>query len=460
MSQKKLFSKNAADLWLNLLICFLLATLLMQCGVFLSEFVNSSKTDGGIPFEMQMLSTSTQDSYRNIDKSMFRPALIAVASEGNASAVIHSAEVMSEVYADVSACLFEALQNTAVGLSEQQWCDAVRNDAYVYVQYSGEFPYQVVFAFAAAGMESDAQIRRADSYIGIRQVLLLPDDAGKIVQVLVRGDDGAYAFAVKGETDMSLFETHLRAYPDVFYNGKMSVVGDETEFSVLDKISARDIYVSEIGTSALRANNEHLENFLRLLNYNPDKLRYHAEADGTYVYVESHGILRIDARKVEYSATEQGGISLSHIVGWEATEDIYTYLRAASRIVGRIADMDPLYIGGDAELLLRSVSSDNGAITLRFSFFSDNIEIYRSNRDTGLTITFTEDKITQITFHMIIVRRSLSEHKLMLQSWCKEQLAPGMPTAMRPVYRMEEGTISISAEWMAEVLGQEEGVGQ
>ena len=195
-----------------------------------------------------------------------------------------------------------------------------------------------------------------------------------------------------------------------------------------------------------------------MLNYNPDKLRYHTETDGTFVYVESHGVLRMDARSIQYSATEQGGIPLSRIIGRDATGDIYSYLRAASHIVWRLSDMDPLYTGGDAGLLLRSVTTSEGAVTLHFGFCSDNIEIYRSARNTGLTITFKNDKIVDVSLYMTIVSRSASVHRLMMQSWCREYLAPGVPAALRPVYRMEEGAISMSAEWLVEVLrGEEDG---
>ena len=126
----------------------------------------------------------------------------------------------------------------------------------------------------------------------------------------------------------------------------------------------------------LRANSDHLEDLFRLLNFNPDKLRYHMEADGTYVYVESHGILRMDTKTIAYTAAEQGGVSLSKIVGQDASGDIYTYLRAASYIVGRLNDMDNQYTGGDAQLRLTSVSAVNGSVTLDFAFYSENVEIY------------------------------------------------------------------------------------
>ena len=458
MSVKKLFSKNASDFWLNLLICALLGALLAQCGVFLANFVKSGKLDGEIPFEMQMLSTSTRDSRLNIDASLFQPSLIAVSSEGRSSAVLNSAEVVREVYADVSPCLFDALQNEPVAVSEVRWSEAVTGKNYVYVQYPAEFPYQVVFAYAAAAAESDVQIRQAGTYVGIREALLLPDASGKISLVFVRGNAGAYVFASQSDVNMDVFSVYPGAYPDVFYPTTVRIVDGEAELSVAEKIAARDIYVSEIGVSALLSNRSHLEALFRLLNYNPDKLRYHTETDGTFVYVESHGVLRMDARSIQYSATEQGGIPLSRIIGRDATGDIYSYLRAASHIVWRLSDMDPLYTGGDAGLLLRSVTTSEGAVTLYFGFCSDNIEIYRSDRNTGLKVTFRNDKIVDVSLHMTIVSRSASVHRLMMQSWCREYLAPGVPAALRPVYRMEEGAISMSAEWLVEVLrGEEDG---
>ena len=461
MHLKKLFSKSTADFWLNLLIVVLLIALLGQCAAFLAEFVKKGQTEGEIPFEMQMLSTSTQDSRLNIDGALFQPTLIAVTSEGSTSAVLNSEAVVQEVYADISLFLLDALQQEPVRITSREWNEAAAQQNYVYLQYPGEFPYQVVFAFAAAKAESDQQIRRADTYVGIREAILLPDASGKITYLFVRGRSGAYGFSLGADedltSDMDTFARYPQVYPDVFYRGDMRVTDNSSEFVVLDKVTARDIYVSEVGASALIANRDHLENLFRLLNYNPDKLRYHTESDGTYVYVESHGVLRMDARTIRYSAAEQGGIALSRIVGQNTTGDIYTYLRAASHIIWRLSDMDPMYTGGDAQLFLHSVTSDNGEITLAFSLCSDNIELYKSDENIGLTLTFKEDKIIRMEHRITVVRRGLDERKLMLQSWYKEQLAPHMPVVMRPIYRMEDSIISASAEWIAEVWVQEEG---
>ena len=456
MSVKNTVKKITADVWLNVLIIALLAALLAQCAVYLVEYAHMGKTSGDIPFEMQMLSTSATDSRRSLDAAMLQPACIGITADGKTSAVMNSAAVVDEIYTDVSRCLFEAMQNDAVSVSENMWQQALQQDAYVYLQYPNELPYQVIFAFAAAKAESDVQIRRADSYIGVREVILTADTEGNLTQILVRGGENVYAFSLDTAIRMDVFTAYPLAYPEVFYNGTMDDLGTHTEFVTTEKISARDIYASVGGTSMLRANPNHLENLFRLLNFNPDKLRYHIEADGTYVYVESHGILRMDTRTIAYTAAEQGGVSLSKIVGQDASGDIYTYLRAASYIVGRLNDMDNQYSGGDAQLRLTSVSAVNGSVTLDFAFYSDNVEIYTKSGNSGLSISFTGETISKISFEMIVVRRSLSEHRLMLQAWSKKQLAGSSPAIMRLIYRMDAEDIAISAEWMAQLVRVEE----
>jgi hypothetical protein len=454
---KRTGKKITADIWLNVLIVGLLAALLAQCAVYLVEYAHMGKTSGEIPFEMQMLSTSAKDSRRSLDASMLQPSCIVVTAGGKTTGVVNSAAVVDEIYTDISRTLFNAMQNEAVSVPMDGWRQALLQDTYVYLQYPTELPYQVVFAFAAATEESDVQIRRADSYIGVREMVLTADAEGNLTRILVRGGEKVYAFTSNTAIPMDTFTAYPQAYPEVFYNGTMDDLVTHTEFVVTEKITARDIYASVGGASMLRANSDHLEDLFRLLNFNPDKLRYHMEADGTYVYVESHGILRMDTKTIAYTAAEQGGISLSKVVGQDAAGDIYTYLRTASYIVRRLHDMDNQYTGGDAQLRLKSVSVRNGSVTLNYAFYSDNVAIYTKSGNTGLSITFTGTTISHISFDMIAVRRSLSEHRLMLQTWSKKQLAGSRPAIMHLVYRMDAEEIAISAEWMAQLVRREEG---
>ena len=427
----------------------LLLLLFSQCAVYLAEYAHLDGNSGEIPFEMQMLSTSATGSLRELDGSLLIPSLIAVSSDGEAAAVMNSAAVIDEIYADVGRCLFSGLERKPVLVSEADWRQMTTMDSYVYVLYPSELPYQVVYAFAAAREESDHTIRQADSYVGVREVLLVPGESGVLTHMLVRGTGGVYSYSLDNTVSLDTFVGYKNAYSDMFHRGYVLADDLDVGFVIDEKISVRGIFASEGSAALLRSNGEHMDVVFRLLNFNPDKLRYHAEEDGTYVYVESHGNLRIDSRTIAYSSSEQGGIRLSKILGQDATGDIYTYLQTASYLIRRLSSMDMQYTGGDAHLRLKSLSSSGDSVTLIFAYFADNIELYASGKQLGLSITFTGDTIRSITYNTAVVRRSLSEYQLMLQQWSKKQMVGDTRAYMYLVYRMDENDIAIAGEWMA-----------
>lgn len=432
-----------------MLIVLLLVLLFSQCAVYLAEYAHLDGDSGEIPFEMQILSTSATGSLRELDGSLLAPSLIAVSSEGEAAAVMNSAAVIDEIYADVGRCLFVGLAREAVAVSEADWRQMTGLDSYVYVLYPSELPYQVVFAFAAAREESDHTIRQADSYVGVREVLLVPDESGVLTHMLVRGTSGVYSYSLDNTVSMDAFVGYKNAYPDMFHHGYVLANDSDVGFVIDEKISVRGIFASEGSAALLRSNSEHMDVLFRLLHFNPDKLRYHTEEDGTYVYVESHGNLRIDSRSIMYTSSEQGGVRLSKILGQDATGDIYTYLQTASYLIRRLSGMDIQYTGGDAHLRLKSISVSGDSVTLFFAYFADNIELYASEKPMGLSITFTGDTIRSITYNTAAVRRSLNEYQLMLQQWSKKQMVGDTRAYMYLVYRMDENDIAIVGEWMA-----------
>ena len=107
--------------------------------------------------------------------------------------------------------------------------------------------------------------------------------------------------------------------------------------------------------------------------------------------------------------------------------------------------------------MVKIVTEKSNTKGVGVAIFWADAKTSRTDENIGLTLTFKEDKIIRMEHRITVVRRGLDERKLMLQSWYKEQLAPHMPVVMRPIYRMEDSIISASAEWIAEVLVQEEG---
>ena len=426
---------------LNGLLGLLLLILFIQCGVFMGMYAGIRRTSAEVPFDMRMLSASSAESRRSLDPELLAPEFLAVQSDGECRAVFHSAAVVGEMYGEMSECLLNALLHTPAAASAEEWQSAMKG-TFAYARYKEELPYQVICAFAASHEDSDARVREAESYTGVREVLLAADQSGNFSVLLVRGANGVYRFPLESTKTAADFTVYPTMYPDAFCKTELRDRGDlcipVTEASIL----TRQIYASSGVTTLLTTN----QDFLRFLNFNPDKLNYHVESDGTYVYVESHGVLRAGSDEMVYHATESGGIDIAGI-GGEGEQDIYAYMRVASYLISRLGSMSYQYIGGDAGLYLDSVRADGESITLNFHFRCDNIELADTDGTHGMTLRFTGDRLTEIRYRMMIIRRTLEENNVMLQSWYKRMLDADDASDMRLVYALNGSSYALTAAW-------------
>ncbi len=440
---KKIFARLAqlrAPL-LNGFLVGLLAVLFIQCGVFMVMYAGVRRASAGVPFDMRMLSASSSDSLLELNPKLLAPEVIAIQDESACYAVLHSAVVVEEMYAEMSECLLPALLTEPTAVSLEEWRNAL-DGTYVYAKYAYELPYQVICAFAASYADSDAQLRQTDPYVGVREVLLDAGENGRFEWLFVRGAGGVYRFPLAADKNAADFTIYPLTYSESFCKAEMRDRGDVCILKTEDSLPTRVIYASSGVTTLLTTN----QDFLRFLNFNPDKLNYHVEQDGTYVYVESHGVLRAGSEEMLYQATESGGIEIDGIGGGSGA-DIYAYLRVASYLINRLETMSYQYTGGDAGLYLESVAADGETLTLRFKFRCDNILLVGGGETQGLTLRFTGNRLTEIRYQMMIVRRSLDENRVMLQSWYRRMLGADETADMRLAYSTESNTYTLTAAW-------------
>lgn len=447
-TQKKQSSDSRAGKVLNVVIVVLVLLLFVQCGVYMVRYAGSRRSSQEVPFDMRMLSASSVDAQRRLDAGLLMPEAMAVGEESACRALFSSAAVTEEMYAMVSECLFSAMTGEAVPASLSDWTEAMQS--YVYAQYSAELPYQVICAFAAAREGEDELPRSGSLYIGVRELLLCADDTGAFTRVLVRGESGVYSFMLETEQTMAEYVALADVYPDLFCRAELCDMGTYSTLKTSSALTTRVIYTSQGVTTMLTAN----ESFLRLLDFNPDKLNFHVEADGAYVYVESHGTLHAGVDEMMYQASESGGIDVA-VLGAE-NADIYAYLTAASYLIARMEEMNDLYTGGDAALRLDYVESDGLSVTLGFTFRCDNILLTDHGENTALTLTFTGDKLTMLRYRMCIARRGLEERRVSLQSWYRRMLGGEENAPMRLVYAIDSTWDGTVAQWSCFVAESKE----
>lgn len=433
--------KKAGEKALNLALLALLVLLFVQCWVYMARFIESRRTSSDIPFDMRILSASSADTKAELDPGLLCPQAIAVRTEDGVRALLHSAAILEEIYGTVNECLYTALCSEPVLAGEEDWQNAAAGGN-VLVQYPSELPYQVICAFAAAGKDESLLPRRGSVYVGVRELLLCPDETGALGEVLVRGSSGIFRFVGETEYVYPDFLSYLTVYEDAFCRAEVIDSGEQMVLDVQDALTVRAIHTARGLTSLLSTNPD----FLRLLNFNPDKLNFHTESGGNMVYVESHGILRSGEDELTYQAADPGGIDIA-LLGTEKS-DIYAYLQAASSFMDRMERLNEQYTGGDASLQLERVYSDGTAITLEFAFRCDNVLLVREGEDNGLTMTFSENKLVSLQYRMCIVRRTLEERRVPLASWYRQMLGGDEDTPMRLVYDTGEEIQAAAAQWV------------
>lgn len=426
---------------LNVLIGVLLFTVFLQCGVYLRLYAGIRGDDAGTAFSMRMLSASATDAGSALQSDLLTPSLIAVSENGTAHAVLHSAVVMGDLYEEMAPHIAACLSQRPAAVNSAAWQTAVEAQKVVYVRYHSEIPYQIIHAFAASAA-GEEQYLHDPTPIAVAELCLRL--TGETAQLLVKGSTGIYSFLAPLADSGVSFAHYVTDYPDVFY----ACTFDSTRTPAVlltERVVTRDISVSA-GTAAQIAGNEsHFTRWLRAFRFNPDKLNYHTEPDGTTVYVESHGVLAWSTDRIVYTASEGGGVPADEFCTPYGI-DLYTYLRAASAYLSEVSSMHIYYTGGDAVPRLLSVHADGEAVTLRFGLLADNLPVYYDGEWARITMTFSGEMLTEMVWQPVLVNKQLTEQHVPLAAWSSAVLGT---EDVRLAYRADGERTAVGAEWVA-----------
>jgi hypothetical protein len=448
-------NSRLAAILINIGIAVMMVGLFALTGAYLVLYVRAGQAEERTQFDMRFLTSSTQEAERDTDRALLSPTAVAVKTDGICRAIWNETAVIDELCETLRVSVYSALSGEGTAVPEEEWIRGISAPDAVCLFYAAELPYQILYAFAAAGEADLAPLTRAD-YIGVSEVLFLPTEDDTLRTLLVRGESGVFRFSASQAPQTSQFSAFAETYDSYFCTASLTIEDNVTVLRALERISARTISVTDTVASLLLYQPGDIDALLRLFSFNPDKLNEHTEPDGTRVFVESHGVLRADMSALTYTAAEDGGVSVSGLIGNEEGTDIYGYLRAASHILRRLGQMNVQYTGGDSSLYLYSVTARDGAISLAFSYRCDNIALVTGSSETVLTITFRGERLIAFTYRMYAVTRMLEEQRLMLPSYVVHVLSPEDTAAVRLIYRVDPAASQgLTAEWMVMPYGAE-----
>lgn len=389
------------------------------------------------------------------------PEFIGLTVSGKQLGVSASYYLISELYELLAPTIGQAL-TTAVPLAQEMdddtWNSYTSAETSVYVRYHSELTDGVVALFA--GRTQNLRFRD-----GVREIFILPSReetvvairsaAGEVIQYLLPG----YMTSVSANEISRFVRSYGGGMTSFLFNEETYPSLAWTEPICTDAIQTRNLIMTDSTAGLLQNSSGERETLLRLFGFNPDKLlNVHEEADGSSSYYDTEGILYLRRSSFEYRRSSgDTGLDINDILGGSSAgngstaEILKSYVQAAVLLYENLAKINRNYTGGDADLLLRSMTSAAGEVTLEFQYVIDNIPI--ADDRAAYRITFSGGRVLHAELHTIAVR-ALAERSESYREWWFASLLPvnRFCDNVRLVYRSDYLSESVAAEWAAEEL--------
>ena len=278
----------------------------------------------------------------------------------------------------------------------------------VYIRYHSALPVMVLQGSAAA-VCGGTEKSDSPSVLPVREmILLLPDEGHGDCRIFLQDREGrVWHYSCDGRREYPTLSAVLDfadSFSDSFYRFTLGGKGcTDTEPVFLERVRVRNMLLTPDTAVMIQENrNTHFKRLLRQFDFNPDKLSTHEEGNGAQVTVESHGIFRMQADRLTYTAGTDGGILLENFVGVKESYTPMDGLRAACTIVQSLRDMHTYYLGGDGELLLTEISMTEGRLRIVFRYAFDNLLL--DGCDPALVLLVEKDRVMLADVYAISIR--------------------------------------------------------
>jgi hypothetical protein len=355
------------------------------------------------------------------------------------------------------------------------WNACVTGNNYIYIKYPASLPAEVIYAFFNTKNISYTGSSSND-VIFIREMFLMFNYYGDElygVHAVTRDDDGnvaVFEYNYSNTEPRQYFEINniLSYYGNsLFYSYKFAEnyksISDYTlplnnTAIILDKnITTREISVTHRLRELFQGASADL--ILKQFGYNPDKLIPYTETDGTIVYVENHGVLKINDNTIVYNAAgDDGGINISDYLSYgsyNGNYDIFEIIKATGIIINLIKKTDSRLLGGDAGLRLYGISYNDDCLTINYSYCLDNINILNADSKMFDACRFTikNNKITEIYMKSISLNNTTYKKMNYPELWTLDKIGRVIKSSssgdMRLAYLINADKDGIySTEWI------------
>lgn len=353
------------------------------------------------------------------------------------------------------------------------WLSSLSEKNFIYIRFSADLPDYLVRAFFGGDYINDA----ASGAIGrVRELMLIyygGDGEGYYVRAVARSGGGdVYSYNYNGSGGRSSFASGSVA--SYYRNTSFTVCSFAKNYSgeyggaltlspsaiIFETAQSSRTITAERGTISI--DDSALDTLLRAFDYNPDKLNSYSEAGGGEVYIEEHGSLRVSESGIEYTASEDGGVSLSSFIGAGSYEkyNIYETVLAVCAGVERLDGLCGIR-GGDAEVKICGAGYKNGLLELSFAYCFNGIPVYENSEPVkAFSFTVKNGSIVALSAYPLKITGLPERMQSLPQLWTLEKMDAGEISAagyMRQIYEIADGGERCSASWQFVAFTEETG---
>lgn len=443
--------KRDSGMIVNISIAVLFLAVLGLTAAIIALLNITAASNADVPFRMEQLTSSNDESKVEVSGYLV-PAFIGISAGGEQKGISAGINIVSEIYHMITPVLYDVLAERCEEVSASRWDAAAMEGTYVYVKYHAPLPYQVIHAFAGGTEETYA------SSISIYELFILPDKGFRIVARTADGAvyefDGTYESYFSAEDLVELMQSYRRNILDFVFSDGTLMDGDIKEPLFTERVRTKNMLVTGKTAALIQNNDDDITELLRLMDFNPDKLYAHEESDVGFVYVENHGVMRLLEDSVEYTAaSSNGGVDIGAFLGYydRETYRLLDYISAACMIMTRMRNLNTHYMGGDADIVLDSASSDeDGSLVLRFVYTFDNLRL--AGCEPVLEVRFRDGAVKSLRLYSVSVRNLGEQYESFFEQWYYDMAVSRCPEGsyiadVRLVYKTDFYSESINAEW-------------
>lgn len=452
---KKHVPKTTYDLVVRIAVPVLLVLLCVLTIVTIYT-ISWNNTGTGLSFDLDGLTNEARRTDPDVS-SYLLPEFIGITTAGDRNGISSSYNLVSELYGILTPTIYCALSGS-VPLAEDVWDEYAAAENSVYIRYHSELPDGIISLFAGMSMGEEEPAVQFNT--NVLEIFLLPYTGGSGTSettLVTRSADGEVQKYIvpsdRSSVSVNEMERFVRSYasrmiPFIFNEGRYETI-TATEPLFTEAVTTRNILMQK--AAFIQNSPNEREALLRIFGFNPDKLlSVHEEDSGAASYYDTQGILYLRDSAFEYVRSyADSGMEVSDILGGVSSGTLAEYVRAAVLLFQSIRNIDKNYAGGDADIVLKSASSENGEVTLQFMYTVDNIRI--AEQKAAYEITFSAGNVLYAELYTIAVR-ILAERESSYAEWWFVSMIDEPSRNVRLVYPGDYAAEYVSAEWAAECL--------